>query len=205
MDGQEYLNQISATTKPTQVKGGKFSFLKSKYFLLGAGTLVALIIIMIIGAILGSGKGNEKIYATDLLLHVNNTASVVEEYQPYIKSSELRGYSASFKSLLDVIGKDVEDYLKEKYDFKNADKEVAEEADEMKEELSNELFEAKINGYLDMTFAHKMTYETEMMITEMNKLNRVTKNDVLKGKLEGSHKSSLENLNKNFDDFSEAK
>ena len=51
MQGQEYLNQISASNRP--VKKSKISnMLMSKYFLLGVGVVTALMIIMIVGAIL---------------------------------------------------------------------------------------------------------------------------------------------------------
>ena len=52
MQGQEYLNQISASNRP--VKQSKLTnILSSKLFIGGMIALVALIIIMIIGSVLG--------------------------------------------------------------------------------------------------------------------------------------------------------
>ena len=82
MDGQEYLNQISAKNKPVQ-QSKLNKILTNKFFLIGAGALVLLIIIMITGAALSSGKGNEKKESIALFLHLNNTSEVIDEYYRY--------------------------------------------------------------------------------------------------------------------------
>ena len=206
MDGQEYLNQISASTKPTvEIKKGRFW--TSKYFLLGMGALAALIVIIIIGAIISGTKVSEKDYEVKLLLHLDNTTELVDKYQPNIKSSKLRASSASLSSVLSETSKPLKEYLEQKYGFKNskdADADILEEANTEKDGLENELFEAKINGVLDMTFAHKMAYEATMIMMEENKIINLTKNDSLKDALKNSH-DSLENLYNDFNDFSETK
>ena len=207
MDGQEYLNQISASTKAPKPGGKNLSFLKSKYFIFGVASLGALIVIMIIGAILSGNKVSEKDYGIRLHLHLGYTAELVEKFQPSLKSSKLRAYSASLGSVLNDADKPLGDYLKEKYNFKSekdADKKIQGDITTAKESLDNELFEAKINGLLDRTFAHKMAYETTMLMTEENKMISITKNSALKEALEKS-RDSLENLYNNFNDFSETK
>lgn len=208
MDGQEYLNQISDATRPKQKGGNKNNrmFLSSKYLIWGGIALGALIVILIIGAILGSSKGSEKDYATRLLLHTDNTKEIVKEFQPSVKSSELRGYGASLESLLEVASKDVRGYLEEKYSYKDksASEKIKKETDKAKEDLHDELFNAKINGVLDRTFAHKMAYEVAMIMTEENKVLNMTKNNTLKEALQ-KNRDSLKNLYNNFNDFSEAK
>lgn len=204
MDGQEYLNQISAKNRPAQkTRGGIF---KSKFFLVGAIGVVVLIIIVVIGMALGSGKGNDKSLSYALYLHLNNTAEEIEEFQPNVKSSDLRSSSASLKGVLDNTKSELESYLSDKYDFKEKDinKNVVSEADSAKDEMYNTLFEAKINGNLDRIFAHEMAYEIMMFKTEENKIIKVTKSEDLSDLLKKSY-DSLDNLYAKFNEFSETK
>lgn len=205
MQGQEYLNQISASNRP--VKQSKLTnILSSKLFIGGMIALVALIIIMIIGSVLGGNKGGEKNNCYRLYLHLAATTEVIDEYQNDVKSSDLRASAASLKGVLSNTSKDLTDYLTVKYQFKEKeiDKDFIAEANTSKDGLSAELFEAKINGNLDRIFAHKMAYEISMIATEENKILDSTKNDTLKELLTKSY-GSLDSLYNNFSDFSETK
>lgn len=205
MDGQEYLNQISASNRP--VKSSNFSkILKSKYFLIGAIAMIVLILIIIVGAALSSGKGNEKDDGYSLLLHINNTGELVSTYQPDVKSSELRASSASLESILSETSKQLSEYLTAKYNIKVKDikKNMVDEANLQKDGLNSELFEAKINGILDRVFAHKMAYEIALISTEESKLIKTTRSDNLRDLLITSY-DSLDNLYSKFNDFSETK
>ena len=207
MQGQEYLNQISASNRP--VKENKLkSILASKYFLIGAGAFVLLIIIVIIGSAMAGNKGGEKNDSIKLYLHLTNTTEVVDTYQKDIKSSTLRGNASSLKSSLSTTSKKLGDYLTEKYQMKDvtksADKDFVEEATTVKDGLMSELFEAKINGNLDRIFAHKMAYEIDLIASEEQTILKETKNDTLKAILEESY-GSLDSLYSGFNDFSETK
>ena len=98
MDKQDYLNQISATSKPP--KQGKKGIFGSIYFKLGVGALVALIVIMILGAILSSGKGGVKQDSIALKVRLDNTMEMITTYQTDVKSSSLRSSSASLYGVL---------------------------------------------------------------------------------------------------------
>lgn len=205
MDGQEYLNQISATNRPAQKS--KNGILSSKFFLVGAIGVVALIIIVVIGLALGGGgKGGEKNLSHALYLHLNNTAEEIQEFQSSVKSSELRSSGASLNGILVDTSSKLESYLKEKSDFKDKDisKNIVSDADLAKDELYNTLFEAKINGNLDRIFAHTMAYEITMFMTEENKLINTTKSEDLQNILKTSY-DSLDNLYAKFNEFSETK
>ena len=204
MEGQEYLNQISATNRPMQ-KPHK-SLFSSKFLLVGIIGLAVLIFIIIIGAIVGGNKTDEKSLNYALKLHVDNTASIIKEYQSNVKSSELRSNSASLQNVLLTTSTDLTNYLTAKYNFKNdkdIDKKLIEEATLAKDELSSELFEAKINGILDRIFAHKMAYEISLIQSEESKILKNTKNDDLQALLNKSYES-LTTLYEEFDNFSEA-
>lgn len=208
MDGQQYLNQISANIRPA--KKSKPGIFTSKFFWIGVIGVVAFVFIAIIGAALGGNKGGEKNNSIRLALHVENTSEIVKTYQPDVKSSKLRGYSSSLYGLMTEIDKDLTEYIESKYGLKSnnleksVDKNLAEEATTMKDGLESELFEAKINGVLDRVFAHKMAYEITLLMSEESSLIKSTKNDELKEKLSTSY-TSLENLYNSFNDFSETK
>lgn len=203
MDGQEYLNQISQSNRPVAKKENKL--FSSKLFIFGIGALVLLVITIILGAILSGNKGGEKNLSISLLLHLDNTSDLIEEYQPNVKSSNLRSSSASLYSVLTNTSSSLSAFLEEKYEFntKDIEENVTEAAELDKEELETELFNAKINGLLDRTYAHKMTYEIAIFLAEESKLLNSTSDASLKSIIETSH-DSLENLYDAFDNFSEA-
>lgn len=204
MDGQEYLNQISAANRPVKKSSG--GILGSKIFWAGAIGAVALVIIIIIGSILSSGKGGEKNLSYALKLHLDNTASVIQEYQSDVKSSDLRSSSASLYSIISSTSGELTKYITEKYNFReqDVDKNIVEEATLVKDGLEADLFDAKINGVLDRIYAHKMAYEISLIKTEEAKLINSTSSDELKEVLISSY-NSLDNLYGNFNNFSETK
>lgn len=203
MEGQEYLNQISAKSKPPKRAGS--GLLSSKFFIVGAVGVAVLLVIIILGAVLG-GKDSEKDLSIKFKLHLDNTASAIQTYQPSVRSSDLRSSSASLYGILTNTSRDLTNYLVEKYKFKDkdVDKKIVEAATLEKDGLESELFEAKINGILDRIFAHKMSYEITVLMSEENKLINTTKNETLKENLLTSYRS-LENLYESFNDYSETK
>lgn len=204
MQGQDYLNQISAENRPIK-KTGKGIF-SSKIFMASMIGLIALTIVIIIGLILGGNKGGEKNLSFALKLHLDNTATVISNYQSSVKSSDLRSHSASLYSIISNTSRKLTDYLTEKYDFKekDVDKNLVEEATLSKDGLEADLFEAKINGNLDRIYAHKMAYEISLLMNEETKLINTTKNSDYKELLTKSY-NSLDNLYDSFGNFSETK
>ena len=212
MENQEYLNQIAAKSAPVKPSSGKSSkfdikaILHSKIFLFSAIAVVAFILLAIIGSALGGNKKDLKSEIIKFRLHVNGTSELIEEYQPKVRSSNLRSYSASLQTLLSKVNSDVSGYLTNKYGYKENkdDKKLRPETDKQKEALNQELFEAKINGNLDRVYAHKMAYEITKFINEEVALQKATKDDTLIAILDQS-KTSLETLYDSFNDFSESK
>ena len=206
MDGQQYLNQISKANRPVKEAKSRGGIFSSKFFIVGAIGLGLLILIIILGAVLGANKSDEKDLGYKLKLHIDNTAEVVQEYQTSVKSSELRSSSASLYGVLSNTSKELGDYLTGKYNLKDKDigEKIIAEATTNRDSLANELFEAKINGILDRIFAHKMAYEITIIMSEESKIYDSTSNETLKGLLDESYKS-LENLYDKFNDFSETK
>lgn len=204
MDKQEYLNQISASNRPN--KASKLSeILSSKFFWIGVIGIGAFIIILIIGSLLG-GKKSTKDEVTALILHINNTSEVIENYQQNVKSSGLRAYSATLKSVLSDASRDLTIYAADKYNFGEEDpkESLIEEEAIAREELESELFEAKINGILDRIYAHKMAYEIYIITDKEAQLLKSTDDETLEAILNTSY-NNLDLLYSKFDEFSETK
>lgn len=206
MDGQEYLDQISARNR--RVASSSNKLLSSKFFwvgLIGAGLFALL---LIIGSILGKGNGGEKNRCFELSTRLKNVSELITEYQPNVRSSELRSSSASLYGVLTNTDSELTQYVTEKYKVKDIakglDKKSAEQAEADRNELNDELFKAKINGILDRTYANKMAYEISILMAEEDELYNKTKDSTLTDILEKSS-NSLENLYDKFDNFSEVK
>ena len=206
MDGQNYLDQIAQSIRPEKKPSGIAKLLSSKLLkglLIG---VVVLTLIIVIGSAISSSKNRVKELSFSLKLHLDNTAAVIEDYQPKVKSSNLRSSSASLDDVLSNTNRDLTNFLVDKYDFKEKSvrKELVEEATLNKDELESELFAAKINGILDRVYAHKMAYEISTIMAEEEEIFDATNNETLKSILTTSY-NSLENLYSNFSDFSETK
>jgi len=203
MDNQEYLNQISSNNRPIGggIGGG---ILSSTYGKIGIISGAALILIILVGSILGGGKGGIRDQSYDLSKHIQNTMEVISRYQPRVKSSTLRSSSASLYGVLSNTDRELSAYLDEKYKLreKDLDKDMLAENDAAKEELDTELFEARINGILDRIYAHKMAYEISVISSKESKILNLKPSEDLKLLLDKSM-SSLDNLYNNFNDFTE--
>lgn len=209
MDGQDYLEQISKSSKPVKVRQSKMGgLMSSKYVKLIGGALIALVLIMIVGVMLGSGKnGGPKEQSYRLLLHLNGTSSLVQEYQPSIKSSKLRSSAASLYSVLTNTALGITSYLEQKYEFRgdqDIEESIVEQATLETEALNQDLFQAKINGFMDRIMAHKMAYEIRSFQAEEKELWESGVDEQLQNALKSSY-DSLENLYPYFNDFSETK
>ena len=204
MNEQEYLNQISAEVRPEKAPKVRNGIFASPFFKVGVIGLVALVLIMIAGSVLSSGKTDGKTRTIQLLLHLDNTAEVISDYQPSVKSSDLRSSSASLYSVLTNTSRETTNYLSENYGYKSASNDLVTQADTERDGLEADLFDAKINGTLDRIFAHKMEYEITMILAEEQSVYRVTSDSGYRSALESSM-SSLETLYDKFNSFSETK
>ena len=200
MDGQDYLNQISATVRPA--KKSKMSFMNSTIFKVIAGAVVACILIAIVGGIINGGKAGAKDQAIALKLNIDSTLSVISKYQPSVKSSDLRSSSASLYSVLSNTSRELTSFITEKYEYnaKNDDKKFADDVDLERDGLESALFEAKINGVLDQVYANKMAYVVSLISARETGLYNATSNEDLQSLLTTSY-NSLKNLYDKFNDF----
>ena len=168
--------------------------------------VILLVVIMIVGAILGGSRTNEKELAYKLKLHIDNTSAVISEYQPSVNSSDLRSNSASLLSILANTNRDLTAYLTDAYSYKSGSEgeTLINDAKLNADGLRAVLFNAKINGILDRIYASQVAYEVSLIMNEESKIYNKTNKDNLKNILSSSY-SSLENLYNAFKSFSEAK
>ena len=204
MDKQEYLNQISAGVHPPQK--GLPGLFRSKIFWIIVSAVFAFIVLAIIGGIISSGRVTVKDRVITLILHIDNTDEAISTYQDAIKSSDLRSYSASLYSVLAETSRNLANFATEAYDYnpKKIPEKILTTETAAKDELNNELFEAKINGILDRIYAHKMAYEISLITTNEQQILNASNNENLAAILSPSY-DSLANLYTKFDEFSETK
>ena len=200
MDNQAYLDQISPVTKKAFLNN---NFFKSKITKIILGGIIAFFAIMILGSILNGGE-SEETKCIKLQLHTQNLSTAIDNFQPSVKSSKLRSESTSLKTILKNIEIANEKYLEEKYNFKKGsiDKKLEETEHNLYAELNNDLFSAKINGFLDRTYARKMAYESALLRSYIEKIYPKNNNAEYKADLESFIKS-LTLLEEAFDSFSE--
>ena len=203
MDSKAYLDQISASVRPTK-PSRQHGILSSPIFKVSIGGLIALIFIIILGSVLG-GTTSAKDEAIELNLYINNTMQAISDYQPSLKSSNLRSASASLYSVLSNTTRDLSAYLDSAYgsDAK-ATATMESDAALHLDGLTSDLFEAKINGILDRIYAHKMSYEISIITSKESSLYTRLSDDTAKSSL-GSSYNSLQNLYDEFNNFSETK
>ena len=203
MDGQDYLNQISASNRP--IKPSKLEkLLSSKLFLFGVGAAILFIIILIIGSILSGGKKDLKDLSYSLKLHLDNTSEIIKIYQNDVKSSSLRSSSASLSGIISDTNNKLTKYITNTYGStpSNVSADIIDQTTLEKDNLIAELSEAKINGILDRIYAHKMAYEISTITAEETKIINTTKDESLIDILTTSYNSLL-NLYDSFNNFSE--
>lgn len=206
MDSQDYLDQISKSARPIKPKkGGIGGFLSSKWFKWGLVALALLIVVILFGSMLG-GKETVEEKCTNLKLHLDGTSEAINEYQPKVKSSLLRSLSASLNGIFSNTSSQLGIYMTNTfgYDESRVKEAVKQDAEMKRDELMNELFEAKINGLLDRVFAHKMALEIFSVMSDEAGIINASSDEALKNLLTTSY-DSLNNLYTQFNDFSETK
>lgn len=202
MDSQDYLDQISKSVRPVKPpRKGLMGILTSKYFMWGGIAVGLLIVIMIFGSMLGSKEPlSDKVI--NLKLHMDGTNEVVSQYQPIVKSSQLRSLSASLRGILANTSSQLNTFIIQTYGDKAVKETMVEAAALTRDGLMNELFESKINGYLDRMYAHKITLEVYSFMSEEAGIINATSDEALKSLLTSSQ-NSLNNLYTQFNGFSE--
>lgn len=202
MNNVDYLNQISASTKPTTKSN---SLLSSKPLIIGLIAAAVLSIIIIIVGIINNNSTSDTSLLTQLGLRLDNLNAAIETYNPHIKSSSLRSSGVSLASVLESTSLNLKPILEqEKIDLDKADKKVLESETTLSDSFNNSLEAGKLNGILDRTYASEMALQISLLISLESELYNHTKDDSLKSILSSSF-DNLKTLYPNFNDFSDTK
>lgn len=205
MDGKDYLDQIASTVRPKK-KTGFSGLAASPFFKVIVVGIIAFVIVVIVGMLIGGGKTSLKNQMIELKLQLDGTMSVISDYQANLKSSDLRSSSASLYGVLSNTSRDLQEFLQTKYGYKSGDEDedLKEEANLAKDALETDLFNAKINGVLDRIYAHKMAYQITVITAKESSIHNASSDETLNSIIETSY-NGLSNLYGKFNDFSEAK
>ena len=203
MDSEAYLNRISASNRKVKDTGNIFSKLWVRILI--AVTAVVLLVI-IFSSLLAPSEGiKEKL--SSLKLHTSNVSKIIADYKPRIKSSSLRSSATSLNGILINTDASLGNYIAEKYktkDDKDFSSKIKEKEEGLKKTLYEDLFDARINGFLDRTFASKMAYEITVITTREKEILKIAKGSELKNILESSL-NSLDTLYNSFNNYSDAR
>lgn len=198
MDNLSYLNQISASAAPPSTKKSTspLPFLQQKGFRIFIIIAGAIIVLSIIFGIISSIFNRETDYVPRLQLRTTNLYSTITDYSSQIKSSSLRAANSSLATIIGNMSDTLSTYIDPKYEIPPK---VEEEEEAISSELSAALFEAKINGLLDRTYARQLAYSISIILSLEEEALSHTSDQSIKAYLT----TSAENLNKILPAFSE--
>ena len=203
MDSEAYLNRISASNRKAKNSGGIFSSIWIKILI----AVTAVVLIIILFSNLAAPTESVKDKLVSLKLHATNLSKTIGTYQPHVKSSVLRSSTASLNSILVNTTSSLTNYIADQYktkDDKSTPANIKKKEEKLTTALEEELFNARINGLLDRTFANKMAYEITVISTREKEILKLTKNDNLKDILNSSL-NSLDTLYNSFNNYSDAR
>lgn len=213
MDNKAYLEQIASETRSSKPQGkgilGTFQNLNisplGKKLLLGGAILAVLIIIIVaIAGGSGSNKTSERDLIDTLSVRTNNLIETIENYNDYVKSSDLRAMGNSLKSVITEVGYATNTSLVNDFGATTGTPEnenVVTSEDEWLATLTTTLEKARLNGLLDRVYSREFAYQIGMLISLESETYTTTDKEPLKTSLDSSMKN-LDQLYTQFDNFS---
>lgn len=200
MDNFSYLNQISASNSTAQPAKKPTNFLfankKLRIFFIVAG---ALIVLCIAFGIISSILNRETDYLPRLKLRATNISQIIRDYNPKVKSSSLRAAGSSLSSVIDDTINNTSSYISSEYKTPES---ITSEETAIKSSITSALDEAKINGYLDRTYARQLTYAVNILLSLETEASAHTNDKNVQTYLANSAES-LNNILPAFSDFSD--
>lgn len=164
MNNLEYLNHISQTSRPVARKtAGPKPGLISKILL---GGLAALAVIGLTAFIINLTKPNTEKYVNQLYYRTTSFNSVLEEYNRYLKSTDLRAIANSLSGALSGATSSLDAYYTQ-HEQKpgNYTEEFLAEESPAFTELETTLRNAKLNGLLDRIYVAQAQLQVSLLLT----------------------------------------
>ena len=179
MNNLEYLNHISQTSRPVAHRkaSGPKSGLISKILL---GGLAALAVIGVIAFIINLTKPDTDKYINQLYYRTTSFNSVLENYNRYLKSSDLRAIANSLSGALTGATSSLDAYYTQNNQKPGnyTEKFLAEEAPTYTE-LETTLRNATLNGLLDRIYVAQTQIQVSLLLTLIAQTYERTKDPYL--------------------------
>lgn len=204
----DYLNQISADTRPAKKQGGLFDSLPVPANLIKI--LIGAIVAVFLIAILGAGLSNQKDPERDLIDRINqrstNLMGTINIYNPQIKSSRLRAISNNISSVLVYTQSKTAGFIQTYYADSEKDggvnQALIDEETAYIQDINSSLETARIQATLDRDYHRVLTRETSYLISlETELINRTKKSDVAEALKESSE--NLDSLYRQLYEFTD--
>jgi hypothetical protein len=169
--------------------------------LLGVGIILTILIIAL-GSMFGAKQAKGKELAESLYLRMGNLSQTIQDYNTYVKSTELRSMAIVLQSELDGTAPKLSSVLSSDFGFdpKKPIAKVVNSEKDHKEYLNSVLLDARLNGILDRTYANLLTAEVGDLIFLESDLYSKTSSSAMKELLDKSS-ANLENLHQKLFDF----
>jgi hypothetical protein len=182
MDNLEYLNKIS--TKSTNKPQNNNRLLSPTMIKVIVGGAAALILIIVLGIIINSTNGKTSTLYETLYLRLQNLSAdngPLATYARDLKSSDLRAVTGTLKSSLTVTTNNFSRLLPDiNINLKNISEDTATSEANLISEYASSLQTAKLNGYLDRTFASSTTLQISLLLALQSEILEKTSNDAVK-------------------------
>ncbi|MBR6965168.1 hypothetical protein IKH83_02550 [Candidatus Saccharibacteria bacterium] len=202
MDNQAYLDQLAASNRPT--KPSKFFELSSsKIFKFLAAAIGLFILLLIFGNVMSGIKNGKRQELIDFKAHLDGINRTIDRYQGALKSSSLRSHSASLFTIISTTADATQTFIDANYK-PDKDTKPSDSEGKLADERDADLYNAKINGLLDRTYARKFAYEISVLMSDESKLVKQFDDAAFKSAIQSSY-NSLSVLKDSFTSFSEAK
>ena len=178
MNNQDYLDQITASTKPSKIGSGITSIIPPLALKFIIGGVALAILIIIFGAIFGNMGTKSEDIAKQLSVRLKNVSATIEKYNPETKSSQLRQLGSSTNSVLSDTKRSLDDFLLKKYNYKKPDEKSKMYTDETAhiEKVNNELEYARLNAFLDRYYVRQLLHQIELILSMESDINARTDN-----------------------------
>lgn len=202
MDNFTYLNEISASNRPVKNPAAAPKSLKTATIVkIVAAGAVLFFLLMAVGALVGNLKGKTDSLLKQLYLRTTNMSMIMEDYNRYLKSSDLRSLAASLagtltnatNQLAGVMGaEDPEDAA--------PDAATTEEETAVLNELNTSLTNARLNGILDRAYANLVGLQVSLIMSMISELEART-DDAGLLKVLSTYRGNLEVLYQGFEAY----
>lgn len=201
MNNLEYLNQISQDTRPVKKKSSSFTSLMLKIII---GGLLALVLIIALGILLGSGKSTSADLTKQLYFRTTSLNDTVSDFNSSLKSSKLRAIGTSLSNTLTSASGQLSTYLTAENpkakDLNPPASILTSEVDNINS-FTTSLTNAKLNGILDRIYANEIQFQVSILLSLIAQTTDHTKNPDLLTIL-SQYYSSLENIDQSLASYS---